>query len=421
LSITLKLTDRPSPDSKVVLRANFNDYVLLFQPLFADVIGLSPIALETWRLLDGQLTVAEVVDLVRTSFDGAPENVSEDVVAFLSELIRRGFILTEPELQADTGDLSPSHPVTPSPSHPVTPSPSHPVTLSPRPSFSLALADGSHFTLQAGDEEAGRVVDQFAVSARLAPATGTPAGHPLLVATEEHAAPVGVGVDAACIIQSISTAKTITRASGRGALISKTLSETEWLWQQLVRLSAFIGKETQAHGGVLLHSALASYSPGEGRGVLLAGRSGVGKTTACTRLPDPWRALSDDMTLLVRDHQGAYWAHPWPTWSRLFSERKVDDWDMQTAVPLKAIFILDQAVQDQATPAGGGEAVCLLMELARQSARYLWKNVGQDALYLYHNQRFDNVCALVQAVPAYLLNVSLEGTFWKEMEKVLGV
>jgi serine kinase of HPr protein (carbohydrate metabolism regulator) len=57
---------------------------------------------------------------------------------------------------------------------------------------------------------------------------------------------------------------------------------------QLVRLSAFLGKEAQAHGGVLLHGGLAVHpGPSGPHGVLLAGPSGVGKSTASRRLPRP--------------------------------------------------------------------------------------------------------------------------------------
>jgi len=37
----------------------------------------------------------------------------------------------------------------------------------------------------------------------------------------------------------------------------------------------------------------------------------------------------------------------------------------------------------------------------------------------FHRQRFDNLCALVRAAPAYLLHVSLTGAFWTVIEGVL--
>ncbi|MBU0491257.1 MAG: SynChlorMet cassette protein ScmC [Chloroflexi bacterium] len=418
----MNLTDRPIPSPGVVLRADFGDYALLFHPLFDDLVGLSPVALATWRALDGRRTVSEIAALVRAQFDGAPESVAEDVVAFLSDLTRRGFVLTEPERPGDAGTRR--H--TSSPRPPVPPSPHPPVTL--------VLADGSRLLIRAGDEPAARVVAQFAASASL---TLTPLSlgegpgvreSRLLVVTEGHAVPKDTaGSGSVCVIQAPGREPELRSGKGRGAgLALRPLSETEWLWQQLARLSAFIGKEVQTRGGVLLHSALALLPSPSGRGdggeggVLMAGRSGVGKTTASIRLPPPWRALCDDVTLVVRDDKGApWWAHPWPTWSRLFGKHADDRWDVQAAVPLRAIFVVDQAAQDRTAPAGAGEAVGLLLEVARQASRRLWVGATPDELRAFNAQRFENLCTLVQAIPVYLLDVSLEGTFWEEMARVL--
>jgi SynChlorMet cassette protein ScmC len=122
---------------------------------------------------------------------------------------------------------------------------------------------------------------------------------------------------------------------------------------------------------------------------------------------------------VVRDAGGSYWAHPWPTWSQLLYNVSTERRDAQKAAPLKAIFILDQAGQDRATPAGGAAAVCMLMEVARQANWRLWLGDDLAALRAAQATRFDALCALVKAVPVYLLDVSLEGEFWKEIEKVI--
>jgi len=44
-----------------------------------------------------------------------------------------------------------------------------------------------------------------------------------------------------------------------------------------------------------------------------------------------------------------------------------------------------------------------------------------DEIAAFNLQRFDNLCALVRAIPAYLLHVSLDGTFWTEIERALWV
>jgi len=157
-------------------------------------------------------------------------------------------------------------------------------------------------------------------------------------------------------------------------------------------------------------------------GILLAGRSGVGKSTAARRLPPPWRALADDVVLVVPAGDGAYWAHPWPTWSRFFGEERgdgSDTWDVQRAVPLRAIFVLEQGEEDRVEPLGPGHAVALLAELARQTSTHFLRGWPLDELAAFNRQRFENLCALVRAVPAYTLYVSLTGTFWDEIARLM--
>jgi hypothetical protein len=419
----VNLTDRPSPSPEVILRADFSDCALLFHPLFDDLMGLTPVALAIWRALDGWRTVAEVAALVRAQFDEAPESVAEDVAAFLSVLSQRGFVLTEP--------AQPS----PFPWPPPSPQMGSERTnggsaVGVGEGFFLALAGGSRFLVRAADELAARVVARFAASASLIPAPGRREswnGVEVLVVTEGCAAPQDAARgDTVCVIQAPGLERERRSGKGRGAgPAPRPLSETEWLWQQLARLSAFIGKEVQPRGGVLLHSALSLLSSPIGRGdrgekgILLAGRSGVGKTTASSRLPPPWRSLCDDTTLVLRDEQGQYWAHPWPTWSRLFREGAQEQWDVQAAVPLQAIFVIDQATHDQVTPACAGEAAGLLLEVSRMTSRRLWVGATPDELCAFYAQRFENLCALVRAIPVYLLDVSLNGAFWEEIARVL--
>jgi SynChlorMet cassette protein ScmC len=156
-------------------------------------------------------------------------------------------------------------------------------------------------------------------------------------------------------------------------------------------------------------------------GVLLAAHSGVGKTTASNRLPAPWVALCDDTTLIIRDDAGAYWAHPMPTWSHIFREEKITSWDTQTAIPLRAIFFLRQAEADRALPLGAAHAVGFLLERAQEPTEYWRENLSLAELGAFNLQLLDNLCDLLRAVPCYLLDARLDGTFWEEMEVAVQV
>jgi SynChlorMet cassette protein ScmC len=293
------------------------------------------------------------------------------------------------------------------------------------PEYFFSLADGHCFSLRAGDEKAAEVVDFLAHTSQmpLAPANLSPTARRILAMTDSYSGVRKTTGDLICPLESTDKPRLRKRQldeKGRLTLVAEPMDENQWFWSQLVRLSAFIGWQVQERGGALIHSASAQ-SP-QGSAVLLAGRSGVGKSTASRRLLPPWHSLSDDVTLVVRDRVGTYWAHPWPTWSRFFGLEAgdgSDHWNVQHAVPLRAIFVLEQGAEDQAQTLGKGQAVCLLAELSQQASHRMQMGMPLDEIAAFNLERFNNLCALVHALPIYQLHVSLEGAFWEEIEQVL--
>ena len=182
----------------------------------------------------------------------------------------------------------------------------------------------------------------------------------------------------------------------------------------LVQVSSVLTLDAMARGGMLLHGALVER---DGMGMILAGPGGIGKTTACSRLPETWRALSDDSTLIVRDPSGDYWAHPWPTWSSFFYDGKGGSWDVQGALPLKAVFFLTQADRDRIQAVDQGKALCLLLEHTQHFGFNTLRDLDDEMRRAIQLQRFDNACALVKVIPSYRLWISLTGAFWNEIER----
>ena len=274
----------------------------------------------------------------------------------------------------------------------------------------LVLADGSRWEIAGRDEEAAAIVSQLAGAMQLNDTAVTPGPFPrgnpyrLLVQVDAHS-PV-----ADCYVPL---------ASGSDRAVSCILSPSDH-WGgphvNLVRLSLVFAREAQARGGVLIHGALAEK---DGMGVILAAPGGTGKTTASSRLPAPWRSRCDDTTLVVRDSQGRYLAHPWPTWSRFLDGGPGGSWDVQRAVPLRGIYLLARADDDRVERIGPGHAVSLLVECVRQASQFMPLGLFKEEIRALHLERFNNLCALTRAVPAHILHISLTGAFWQEIERTL--
>jgi SynChlorMet cassette protein ScmC len=274
----------------------------------------------------------------------------------------------------------------------------------------LVLADGSRWEIAAGDEEAASIVSQLGCAMQLRLNTGAVKPPP-----HGNLCRLLVQVDAHTFVTDCY-APLLAEDDGFVVCALRSFTHSDGLFIQLMQLSLIIARDVQTRGGVLIHGALAER---DGIGVILAAPGGTGKTSASNRLPAPWRSLCDDTTLVVRDLQGNYWAHPWPTWSRFLDGGPGGTWDVQTAVPLKGIFFLSHAVEDLVEFVGPGHAVSLLVECVKQASMFMAPGLSQEETRALHLEWFNNLCALAQVVPTHVLHISLTGAFWQEIEQML--
>jgi len=210
--------------------------------------------------------------------------------------------------------------------------------------------------------------------------------------------------------------RSITRQAHVTKCVLNPIKNDGMLASQLAILSLIIAREVELGSGLLLHGALVER---DGKGVILAGPSGSGKTTISRRLPPPWRSPCDDTTLLIRDDQGVYWAHPWPTWSNFMFGGQGGSWDVHHAVRLEGIFFLNQATEDMVSQVGSAAATCLLNEVAEQVSRLMLYTMSPDEVRAHRLRRFETICSTAKQAPVFRLRMSPAGTFWREIEEVL--
>jgi SynChlorMet cassette protein ScmC len=168
--------------------------------------------------------------------------------------------------------------------------------------------------------------------------------------------------------------------------------------------------------GLPFHSGLVEWNR---RGIILAAAGGVGKSTCCRRLPDHWRTLSDDETLVVLDQQDIYRAHPFPTWGDYLNKRKEKTWNVEYSIPLAGIFFIRQSETDGVEPLGEGKAAILITESAMQVCEKFCRSLDKENKRRLRKNLFNNASEMAKKIPAYRLLVSRHGRFWKKMEQVL--
>ncbi|MFQ5944331.1 MAG: PqqD family peptide modification chaperone [Anaerolineales bacterium] len=90
--------DQPVPNPVVVLREEFDDWAVLFNPDTAQAVGLNPVGVAVWKLLDGRSTLGGIADRLAEQFDGVHESVQDELASFAAELAEGGYVGYEMEI-----------------------------------------------------------------------------------------------------------------------------------------------------------------------------------------------------------------------------------------------------------------------------------------------------------------------------------
>ena len=84
--------DRPIANPLVVLREEFDNWAVLFNPDTADAMGINPVGVAVWKLMDGQRTLQDIAAQIGERFSEVPQNAVEDIGAFVENLAQHGFV-----------------------------------------------------------------------------------------------------------------------------------------------------------------------------------------------------------------------------------------------------------------------------------------------------------------------------------------
>ncbi len=167
-------------------------------------------------------------------------------------------------------------------------------------------------------------------------------------------------------------------------------------------------------GGHPVHGALVEI---DGSGVILAGRSGAGKSTASRRLPLPWKVLGDDLCLVMPDSDGGYRAHPLPTWSAF-----IEGGGMCRScftVPLEAVFFLGQSLEDQCLHMNRNAAAIAMATSTIEVFRSIDSEFPRKEEPDVKKALYINASSMALKIPAFHLRLNRTGRFWERIEEVL--
>jgi len=81
---------RPVRNPYVVLREEFDDWAVLFDPDTGRGFGLNPTGVYVWKLLDGEHLIDEMVVILRAEAEGVPDETRDQIEALVDALAAEG-------------------------------------------------------------------------------------------------------------------------------------------------------------------------------------------------------------------------------------------------------------------------------------------------------------------------------------------
>ena len=76
----------------IVLREEFDDWAVLYNPDNAEAVGANPIGVDIWKRLDGSKSIGEIVGEIKQEYRNVSESVETEIFEFIEKLATRGLI-----------------------------------------------------------------------------------------------------------------------------------------------------------------------------------------------------------------------------------------------------------------------------------------------------------------------------------------
>ena len=82
--------DKPIANSSVILREEFDDWAILFDPNSGNAHGLNPLGVFIWKRLDGKHTVEDILKELKEECEDVLPEAQSDIIEFIQELVKNG-------------------------------------------------------------------------------------------------------------------------------------------------------------------------------------------------------------------------------------------------------------------------------------------------------------------------------------------
>lgn len=82
---------KPLANTLIVLREDYDDWAILFNPDDGQSFVLNPVSVFIWKRLDGKHAAQDIVSEINKVFREVPQHAEASVRAFMEELVAKGY------------------------------------------------------------------------------------------------------------------------------------------------------------------------------------------------------------------------------------------------------------------------------------------------------------------------------------------
>jgi SynChlorMet cassette protein ScmD len=81
----------PIANPAVILREEFDDWSILFNPDTSHSVGVNPLGVAIWKLLDGNHDLPEILVEIQDKYANVPGSAESEISGFIDQLVEQGF------------------------------------------------------------------------------------------------------------------------------------------------------------------------------------------------------------------------------------------------------------------------------------------------------------------------------------------
>ena len=82
----------PIQNPLAVLRVEFDDWAILFDPDRATALSINPTGVAVWKMIDGQNEIEDIVKEIEEMFSDVSISAEKEISDFIDELYKNGVI-----------------------------------------------------------------------------------------------------------------------------------------------------------------------------------------------------------------------------------------------------------------------------------------------------------------------------------------